>query len=81
MLVLSRRVGDGVLIGPDVRVVINGVHGNQVSLAISAAATLKILRTELLRTLADQFEWEDYCKRARAATETAATETTAEDAA
>jgi carbon storage regulator len=81
MLVIMRRVGEGVLIGPDVRVVINGAHGDQVSLAISAPRNIRILRPEALRTLVDRIQWEDYCKRARAAAESAATEPTAEDAA
>ena len=67
MLVLSRRVGQGLLIGPDVRIIINGLRGDQVSLAISAPVALRIIRPEVLRTPADRIEWEEYCETAQSA--------------
>jgi carbon storage regulator len=48
MLVLSRRVGEGVCIGDDVKVSIVKVKGNQVRLMIEAPRTTSILREELL---------------------------------
>jgi carbon storage regulator len=54
-LVLTRRVGESVQIGPDVRISVAGVKGNQVRLAIEAPAATRIMREELLeRPAADQ---------------------------
>ena len=36
MLVLTRRRGEGVTIGPDVRIVVLGIKGGQVRLGIEA---------------------------------------------
>jgi len=47
MLVLSRRQGQSVMIGEDIRVVVLRV-GQTIRLAIDAPQGMKILRTELL---------------------------------
>lgn len=47
-LVLSRKPGSSILIGPDIEVVILEIRGQQVRIAISAPAELRILRDELL---------------------------------
>jgi carbon storage regulator len=48
MLVITRRVGERFLIGPDIVVAITGVNGNQVRLGILAPPNVKILREELV---------------------------------
>jgi carbon storage regulator len=47
-LVLSRKPGSSILIGPDIEVTILEIRGQQVRIAISAPAELRILRDELL---------------------------------
>ncbi|MFM8250549.1 MAG: carbon storage regulator [Planctomycetota bacterium] len=47
MLVLSRKVGDRVLIGDQVTVVISKIAGNRVTLAIEAPDSMHIIRAEL----------------------------------
>jgi len=48
MLCLGRKVGEEILIGPDIRVIVYEVHGKYVKLAIDAPADTKILRGELV---------------------------------
>ena len=47
MLVLSRRCGEGVTIGPDIRVVVLGVKSGQVRLGIEAPAAVAVHREEV----------------------------------
>jgi carbon storage regulator len=47
MLVLSRKVGDRVLIGDQVTVVVSKIAGNRVTLAIEAPESMHIIRAEL----------------------------------
>ena len=47
MLVLTRRVGERVAIGPDVAVEVMGVKGNQVRLGIDAPAEIEVHREEI----------------------------------
>lgn len=47
MLVLSRRVGQEILIG-DIRLIVVGQDGRRVRLAIDAPPEVKILRQELV---------------------------------
>lgn len=49
MLVISRRVGESVYIGDDVRVEVTRVNGGQVGLAIDAPKHVRILREEICR--------------------------------
>jgi len=51
MLVLTRKLGESVVIGDDVSVRVLGVRGGQVSLGFSAPATVRIFREEVLRTV------------------------------
>ena len=47
MLVLSRRRGEGVTIGPDVRIVVLGIKGGQVRLGIEAPPKVEVHRDEV----------------------------------
>ena len=47
MLVLSRKRGQSVVIGNDIRIVVQRVNGNRVTLGIEAPAHVHILRGEL----------------------------------
>lgn len=47
MLVLSRKVGQEILIGENVRITVTKVSGNRVTLGIEAPDDVRILRGEL----------------------------------
>ena len=53
MLVLSRRVGERLRIGPDVEVVVLEVRGRDVRLGISAPASVPIHREEIYLKIQD----------------------------
>lgn len=48
MLILTRRVGESVIIGNDTLVGVLGVKGNQVRIGVHAPDDVRILREELL---------------------------------
>ena len=48
MLVLSRRVGETVVIDDNVRVTVVSIQGNHVRLSFSAPPDVRIMRSELL---------------------------------
>lgn len=47
MLVLTRRLGESITIGDDVKIVIVDIDGNQVKLGIEAPRHIEIYREEL----------------------------------
>jgi carbon storage regulator len=47
MLVLSRKLGEEVVIGDDIRVTVVAIRGNQVRLGFTAPAEVSIRREEL----------------------------------
>lgn len=47
MLILTRRVGEVLMIGDDIEVAILGVKGNQVRIGISAPADIDVHRLEI----------------------------------
>lgn len=47
MLVLSRKVGQELVIGDNIRIVVSRVAGNRVSLGIQAPNSVHIIRSEL----------------------------------
>jgi carbon storage regulator len=47
MLVLSRKVGEKLIIGDNITVVVSRVAGNRVTLGIEAPADVRIVRGEL----------------------------------
>ena len=53
MLVLSRRVGDSVVIGEDVVVTVLEIRGDVVRIGIDAPRDVAVRRSELLAELAD----------------------------
>ena len=48
MLVLSRRIGQSIMIGNEVEVIVQRVQGNRVTLSIKAPREVTIVRGELL---------------------------------
>jgi carbon storage regulator len=51
MLILTRRIGEKLVIGEKVTVTILGVKGNQVSMGIEAPVEIKIHREEIFRKI------------------------------
>ena len=49
MLLLTRRVGERVMIGEGIVIAILGIRGGQVRLGIEAPKEVKVLREELIR--------------------------------
>ena len=47
MLILSRRVGERIIIGDSIEVVVQSVSGERVTLGLAAPRDVKILRAEL----------------------------------
>ena len=50
MLVLSRRIGETLLIGDDIKVTVLNITGNQVRIGIAAPQEVQILREEIVGT-------------------------------
>jgi carbon storage regulator len=48
MLVVSRRIGQSILIGQDIKVFIVKIDGDQVRVGIEAPRTIRVLRRELI---------------------------------
>ena len=55
MLVLSRIVGEEIVIGDNISIVVNRVSGNRVSIGVDAPDNIRILRAEL-KPIINQFQ-------------------------
>jgi carbon storage regulator len=53
MLILTRRVGETLMIGDDVSVTVLGVKGNQVRLGINAPKNVSVHREEIYKRIKD----------------------------
>lgn len=49
MLVLSRKIGEKIVIGQDIVVTVVSIDGNRAKIAIKAPDQVRILRSELLQ--------------------------------
>jgi carbon storage regulator len=54
MLVLTRRRGEGLAIGPDIRIVVLGMKGGQVKLGIEAPAAVAVHRDEVYARIQEE---------------------------
>ena len=54
MLILSRKIGESLFIGDDIRVVLLEIRGKQVRLGIEAPADIVVLREEIYQRLAQE---------------------------
>jgi carbon storage regulator len=51
MLILTRRIGESINIGPDVEVAVTGVRGQQARIGIDAPKDVSVLREEVYRRI------------------------------
>ncbi|APF19151.1 carbon storage regulator CsrA [Caldithrix abyssi] len=51
MLVLTRRLGEAITIGDDIRIVVVDISGNQIKLGIDAPKDVEIYREELYKRI------------------------------
>jgi len=56
MLTLTRKVGEVLQIGDDIRIVIKAIQKNQVKISILAPREIRILREEVLDSLQPESE-------------------------
>ena len=54
MLILTRRVGETLMIGDDVKVSVLGVKGNQVRVGVSAPRDVAVHREEIYRRICNE---------------------------
>jgi carbon storage regulator len=54
MLVLSRRVGETLMIGDEVTITVLGVNGNQVRIGINAPKDVPVHREEICQRIQDK---------------------------
>ncbi len=54
MLVLTRKVGEGIAIGDDIRIVVMAVKGKQVRLGIKASPQTAVHREEVYQKILDE---------------------------
>ncbi len=56
MLILTRRMGERLMIGDDVSVTVLGVEGNQVRLGVDAPADVEVHREEIYKKILKERE-------------------------
>lgn len=54
MLVLTRKIGEGIAIGDDVKIVVMQIKGKQVRLGIKASAKTAVHREEVYQKIQDE---------------------------
>ena len=54
MLVLTRKLGEGITIGPNIRVIVLEMRGGQVRLGVEAPRTIEVHRDEVYNRIHDE---------------------------
>ena len=54
MLILTRKVGESLIIGDDVSVVVLGVKGNQVRIGVDAPKSISVHREEIYNRIQEE---------------------------
>lgn len=63
MLILTRRIGETMIIGEDINITVLGIKGNQVRMGINAPLSIPVNREEIhLRVKADEARGSLYLK-------------------
>ena len=55
-MVLSRRLGETVMIGDDIKLTVLGINGNQVRLGIAAPKEVSVHREEVYRRIQEELD-------------------------
>jgi len=54
MLILTRKVGESLIIGDDVSIIVLGVKGNQVRIGVDAPKSVSVHREEIYNKIQDE---------------------------
>lgn len=54
MLILTRRIGESIMIGDDVEIVVSSIRGRQTQISIDAPEQVKIYRKEIYNKIQHQ---------------------------
>jgi carbon storage regulator len=54
MLILTRRIGDSIMVGDDIQVIVLGVKGNQVRVGIKAPREVPVYRDEIYERIKNE---------------------------